>query len=268
MVSFDVLMPVYAGDDASLFEIAVKSVFINTLQPDNFIIVVDGPVNEGVEMVLRSTAKAQKYVKVVRLPANVGLARALNEGLQYCESEFVFRCDADDINMPERFARQLSEALNRSCDIFGAQIIEVDPVTAEERRKLVPVTHGEISKYARLRNPINHMTVMFRRSVVLGIGGYPNVMYKEDYALWLRALSHGYRLGNSSALLVRATAGDSMISRRQNFASVKSEWDLMIFRAVGLGSGYSSVFPTFLLRITVLLLPKRLLRKIYSQLRN
>lgn len=44
---FTVLMAVYRGGDALLFERATCSVFDNTFQPDAFVLVVDGPILSG-----------------------------------------------------------------------------------------------------------------------------------------------------------------------------------------------------------------------------
>ena len=39
---------------------------------------------------------------------NLGLGKALNEGLKHCSHDWVFRMDTDDIWVPERFAKQVA----------------------------------------------------------------------------------------------------------------------------------------------------------------
>ena len=46
---FDVLMPVYIGDDPSVVKVAIESVLNNTAKPQRFVIVKDGPVQEELE---------------------------------------------------------------------------------------------------------------------------------------------------------------------------------------------------------------------------
>ena len=36
------------------------------------------------------------------------------------------------------------------------------------------------------------MTIMYNRKKILALGGYPKVKFKEDYALWILAISKKY----------------------------------------------------------------------------
>ena len=47
--------------------------------------------------------------KIVRLPHNIGLGLALNEGLKVCSNELVARMDTDDISLIDRCEKQLNE---------------------------------------------------------------------------------------------------------------------------------------------------------------
>ena len=52
--------------------------------------------------------------------------------------------------------------------------------------KKVPIRDDEIKKFAKRRNPFNHMTVMFRKKAVLDAGNYIPFPLNEDYYLWVR----------------------------------------------------------------------------------
>ena len=110
--SFTVLMSVYVGDDARLFQMAIKSVFDQSIKPDRFIIVCDGPLSLELECILNKTQKHHSFpVKILRLAENRGLANALNEGLKIVDTEWVARADADDVNRPNRF--QITDDLSK-----------------------------------------------------------------------------------------------------------------------------------------------------------
>lgn len=265
---FDVLMSVYSGDQLDVFTEAVESVLRNTITPKTFVIVVDGPVEYEVNQYIHSLENSNSFVFIRKLDCNMGLANALNIGLQDCESELVFRCDADDMNALNRFETQMRELNEYECDIIGAQIIEVDPLTNKSRVKTVPVELSEIEKYAHYRNPINHMSVLFKKSKILQLGGYPPIMYKEDYALWLKALNKGMNIRNSAECLVRARAGDSLITRRRNLSSLKSEFTLFYYRLKELRQPVLYSLISFIIRISILILPNRLLKHVYTFLRN
>lgn len=47
----------------------------------------------------------------------------------------------------------------------------------------MPITSKKIYDFSKKRNPLNHMSVMFRKSAVLSVGGYEQVSLFEDYFL-------------------------------------------------------------------------------------
>lgn len=265
---FDVLMPVYIGDDPSVVKAAIESVLNNTAKPQRFVIVKDGPVQKELERYLEILENDHPYVYLCGTVVNYGLGSALNLGLDNCISDLVFRCDADDINHLERFQTQLNEFAAIDADILGCQIEEVDPDSGTKRIKRVPCTSLEIMNFSIWRNPINHMTVLFRKSKILKLGGYPNLLYKEDYGLWLMALKQGLQIHNIDKVLVTATAGDSMIKRRSNFKSIISEWYLFLLKRQVFKHNGLKTFLAFLVRVIILLLPVSLLKYLYRHLRK
>ena len=56
-------------------------------------------------------------IKIVRLPENVGLGKALNEGMKHCSYDWVFRMDTDDICLPDRFEKQI-EFIQKHPNVF------------------------------------------------------------------------------------------------------------------------------------------------------
>ena len=73
------------------------------------------------------------------------------------------------------------------------------------------------------------MTVVYRKSLVIGCGGYPDIHLKEDYALWGRMICDGARVSNMDEVLVDATAGLDMYRRRGGWRYVRSEIKLQIY---------------------------------------
>lgn len=226
---FSVLMAVYAGDDSYLLGIAIDSIYANTLLPAKTFLVVDGPVPILLDQVIQQSV--EKYsLEVIRLPENRGLAYALNAGLRFIKTTWVARADPDDLNLPTRFKTQMA-ILEEGYDIIGSQIIEVDVTGREIAMKKTPTSSEQIISFMKLRNPFNHMTVFFRRSFVLDVGGYPGIYLKEDYGLWALMISRGARVANSPDILVRVTAGIGMYARRGGVKYIKSEFKLQRFLA-------------------------------------
>ncbi len=221
---FTVLMAVYLKDDPDLFEMAIESVLANTLLPKFFYIVVDGPITENLESVLIKF-KHVPLLKIFRLSFNKGLANALNYGLNQVTTQFVLRADADDINMPNRFEVQ-SKLMASGFDLFGADILEVDKYGNELGVRKTPKSYQSIIKFSKSRNPFNHMTVGYKADLVRGVGGYPNLDLREDYALWVILLSKGIKAINTEDILVNVTAGIDMYRRRGGIRSIKAEFHM------------------------------------------
>lgn len=224
--TFDVLMAVYGADDPKLFREAIDSVLNNSCQPSQFILVVDGPVGQGLESCIASLERISTS-KIVRLGSNVGLARALNEGLVHVESEYFVRADADDINTIDRFAVLLDAVSSE--DVLGSHVIEVDPASGVTKNKVVPLDHESICNALPSRNPFHHASVMVKTATALGAGGYPELMYREDYGMWVKICALGGRFGNLDKFLVRVTAGEDMVRRRGGLRYAFGEGRLQLF---------------------------------------
>jgi glycosyltransferase involved in cell wall biosynthesis len=239
---FSVLMPVYHKDNPLYFREALASLAPQLPYVDEVVLVKDGPLGAPLEDALDGQ-RAHLPLRVVALPRNVGLARALNAGLARCRSAWVMRFDADDLCLPERAALQGERIREGGLDILGGQIEECDPSTrAPTGRRLVPCEAAEIRCFLRRRNPFNHMTVCYRRNFIRTIGGYPDIPLKEDYALWARAIACGARVANLAQVLVRARAGSELVERRGGLRYARSELALQAFLwRQGVQSAWSSL---------------------------
>jgi glycosyltransferase involved in cell wall biosynthesis len=224
---FSVLMAVYAKDNCDLFERAINSVYQNTITPKEFILVQDGPVDCKLSEVINRFKEVAGF-KHLRLESNQGLARALNFGLEHASCEFIFRADADDYNLNNRFEKQIA-LLAIGFDLVGSNILEVSESGAPIAIRRVPQSQVEINKSIAIRNPFNHMTVAFRYDFVKRIGYYPKIYLREDYALWALMLSRGAKVCNISDVLVYATAGMNMYKRRGGLSYVAGEIEMQNF---------------------------------------
>ena len=108
MDNYSVLMSVYHKEKAEFLREALDSIWNQTVQTNDFVLICDGPLNEELDSVIEEHVKAHPDVlHVTRLEKNGGLANALNIGIKLCKNELVARMDSDDISYPDRCERQL-----------------------------------------------------------------------------------------------------------------------------------------------------------------
>jgi len=235
---FALLIAVYDGDRADYLRRAVRSAIDDqTVRPDQVIIVRDGPVRDELRACLEDIGKNSPVpVTFVLLERNCGLGPALDQGLAASWYDVIARMDADDIAMPQRFEVQMPLMLD--ADIVGSGLLEFVADTDQIVGQRVPPTEPDrIARYARIHDPFNHPTVVYRRSAVLAAGGYGDLPLMEDYALFARMIQNGARTANVTEPLVYYRVGETAFKRRGGTALLRSELRLQReFRRTGFTS--------------------------------
>jgi len=224
---FSVLMSLYYKESPSNLYACLDSLANQTVQAGEIVLVIDGEISDELMDVI-NFYKNTLPLKIYPLSKNVGLGNALNYGLGFCSNELVARMDTDDICLPVRFERQIKLFNdNDSLSMISSAIIEFDE-DGNERLKVLPSDMESIKKFSVYKNPFNHMSVMFKKSIVVKLGGYIHHLYMEDYNLWLRMIANGCALYNDPTVLVRARVNRSTLLKRRGWIYIKSE--LLLFK--------------------------------------
>ena len=221
---FSVSMCVYGGDNANNFDLALESVYNQTLPPDEVILVVDGPVPNIIDEVIKKYEEHNGF-KIIRLAVNLGHGEARRIGLENCSNELVALMDSDDISVRDRFEKQICVFKNDdSVSIVGGQIKEfIDSTENVVGVRNVPLKDAEIKSYMCKRCPMNQVTVMFKKSDVQSVGGYIDWYCEEDYYLWIRMALAGLKFANIDSNLVYVRVGEEMYQRRGSVKYFASE---------------------------------------------
>ena len=269
-MKFSVLMSIYDKDVPEALQECLGSLVAQTLPADQVLIVQDGPSgNELCSIVQEYVVKLP--IEVVPLRHNIGLGGALRIGIERCRFDVIARMDADDICAPDRFEKQIAFLRGHpETDVVGTSIREFESdVSHCVSERCPPKNHEAIIARAKRRNPINHMTVMFRKAAVLAAGSYRPFTGFEDYDLWVRMLMQGARFHNIEEALVFARCGNGMQLRRGGLEYLVRELKLLrSFHASGFLSAVE-VVQSALLRIPARLLPVSIRGEMYRRfLRN
>ena len=90
-----------------------------------------------------------------------------------------------------------------------------------------PLEQMTLKRNARRRNPLNHPTVMFRKSHVLASGNYESCPLFEDYLLWVKMLVGRYHLSNLPKVLVETEIDTNYFARRGGLQNIRQEINLL-----------------------------------------
>jgi hypothetical protein len=207
-------MSVYNGE--RFLASAIESVLGQTYGQFEFLILDDGSTDATQAIAARYAALDPRIRLIVR--ENRGLVASLNELLATARAPLIARMDADDICLPERFARQI-EFMHAHPDIgvLGCWTEDIDENGAPYRLDAAdhPVDHhGFLSAIETGLPLLCHPAVMFRRDLVLSVGGYHRAFtHSEDLDLWLR-LATVTQVANVPERLLRYRHYSQQVSSR------------------------------------------------------
>lgn len=267
-----VLMSIYEREDPRYFAVALESIYTQTLPPDEVLIVQDGPLSDEHYKIIEEFRNTDSPVelRLIRNENKIGVARAWNMGIEAARNELIARMDTDDIAAKDRFERQIEEfRKKKELVLLGGQIEEFHSSPTENRSfRRVPTEGEAIHRYAKLRNPFNHMTVMYKKSPIGEAGGYEDLPGFVDYWLWVKLLNGGYECLNLPETLVYARTGNDLLSKRRGRSYIRNEIEMFRkMREIEFINGFEYL-RMFALRILPRLLPKWALALVYKSTRR
>lgn len=186
MSNFSVLISVYKKTILTQFEECLDSINFQTLLPGEIIVVRDGEIDFDLNNIILKYKKLNFIIVINEY--NLGLPKSLNKGLNFCNYDIVFRMDSDDICHKDRFKLQFSKMVsNNRLAVLGTNVDLIDNFSNRllEIRN-VPILNLSIRKIIYFKNPFNHPSVVFRKSIVQSVGGYSDLYLYEDWYLWIK----------------------------------------------------------------------------------
>lgn len=270
-MKFSVLMSIYFRENPDYFHRAMQSIWDEqTVKPDEIVLVLDGNLTDELyETVNYWKNRLELVFKVVPLDENVGLGQALNYGLNICQYDLIARMDTDDISMSSRFEKQLKVFNEKDIDVCGAFISEFeDDENDIVSYRVLPAEHDDIVSYGKMRSPMNHASVMYKKSSVVNAGSYMHMLWMEDYYLWARMILNGAKFYNIQEPLLNVRAGNDMLSRRGGLDYAKSEFRLLSeLKRIGFLT-LNQYLINVIIKMPIRLMPKVGRKLIYKFLRS
>ena len=189
-----------------------------------------------------------KFV-LIQNDSNKKLPYSLNHCLEYVETEFVARMDADDWSLPERFEKEINFLKEHpEYDLVSTGVTVFDG----EKKIAAIIKIPEPTKETMLKqNAFSHATILTYKRVYVALGGYslePYVERAEDVDLWCRFLASGFKGYNLQDELYVMLEDENAVKRRTlksrvNFAKTcYFGYGIMGFSGITQIKPYLSVF--------------------------
>jgi glycosyltransferase involved in cell wall biosynthesis len=269
---FSTIISVYANDRFDWFREAINSIENQTTPPHQIIIVKDGPIEGKINDYITDINKSKNGIdfSLYETKTNLGRGNTLNPALKMSKYDYVSIMDADDIARIDRFEMQLNFFNNNpDIDVLGGWIEEFEnrPKDIGKIRKVYS-DHYEIMKSSRNYCPMNNVTVMFKKAAVLSVGGYEGgIGVQEDYILWIKMLTKGFKFANIDKVLVDVRVGNGLQSRRGGVNYVIEEIKMQQLFYDLKHISFTKMIFSITMRSIVRLMPQSIRRYIYLLIR-
>ena len=152
---------------------ALASVFNQTYEQIEVIVVVDGPDEETKE-VLRSVS--DRRLHVIFNPRSLTAAGARNIGVKYAKGEWIAFLDDDDEWMPSKIEKQMALASNRDAVLISCRSRVITPIETSVRPQVIYDNSLPLDEY-----------LFDRRSLFSGSGFIQTSSYLMPRSLFDRA---------------------------------------------------------------------------------
>lgn len=178
---------------ASTLQEALDSMYAQTFQDFEIILCDDGSKDNTYELA-SVNAKTHPNIVLLKNEHNLGLNATLNRCLSVAKGKYIARMDGDDISKPERFEIEFNfleshpeyAIVSTSMEYFDKDgVFRVGHCEGEPRKE----------DFAK-GTPFCHAPCMVRREAYMAVDGYSvddKLLRVEDYHLWLKMYSKGYR---------------------------------------------------------------------------
>lgn len=188
-----ILLPVYNSE--KYLQQAIDSLLKQTFTDFELLIINDGSTDNSEKIIYSYSDQRIVYIKN---QSNKGLIYTLNRGIELAKGKYIARMDSDDICAAERLQKQF-DRIDKDPDtsVIGCHVSFINEhgkKTGDWKEDLETSTYHAIKQKMVWENCIAHPTVMMRSDIMKKYQYNENQKNTEDYDLWLRLLSDGYRI--------------------------------------------------------------------------
>lgn len=208
-----IIMGIYNCEE--YLEESIESILNQTFQDWELIMCDDGSTDQTYYIAKEYQKKYPDKIVLLKNDKNLGLNTTLNNCLAVAKGKYIARQDGDDISYSTRLQKEFEflEA-NKKYAVVGTsmELFDRDGLWGELKAKENPDNKSFLKG-----TPFYHATCMIRTEVMHEVGGYTvdkRLLRVEDYHLWCKIYSKGYKGYNIVENLYRMRDGREATNRR------------------------------------------------------
>lgn len=194
---------------------ALQSIRNQTYRKLEILCIDDGSTDETYKY-LKEQADIDPRIVLVKNERNMKLIATLNKGVQLAKGKYIARMDADDIALPNRIEVSVGYLEQHpDIDLVCPQSIIIDEEN-QQIGKTILRNYSQMGNYfaSFLYTPVSHPTILCKTKMLRDIkySTEKKAFHTEDYELWTRLLSLGYKFANISEYLQQFRKNSSSVS--------------------------------------------------------
>lgn len=225
MFEYSFILPLYHKEHLNSLRDSIDSMINQTIPPKEILIIIDNISNPSHINLIKEYK--EKKIKILIYRGKGGLGGVLAKGVISSKTEIILRQDSDDISIKNRASKQIKCFINTNADIVCSNIREFMHVPGDLIKNLKKSNINKNNYF--IRNPINHMSVAFKRSSIIKYGNYKPLKNFEDWYLWLRAINLKCKIEIINETLVYARLGNKFYNKRHGLKYYFTELCAMYF---------------------------------------
>ena len=224
-----IILPTYNSE--KYIHKTIKSIFKQTYQNFQLIIVDDGSTDHTVEIINKLIYK-KKLAKLIKLKKNSKTAAIpRNIGLKYAEGDFICFIDSDDIWHESKLEKQLEHCKSKNTIIttkaryFSSNYKSsffLNLVRGYIQNFIVKKINKSGYHWFYIYNPIILSSSFFNKKIFDKVIFDENLNTREDIDLWirLRKLNYKYHIINETLVNIRRRDDSLSTSKKKEFVTI------------------------------------------------
>lgn len=208
-----IIMGIYNCED--YLKESIDSIVSQTYTNWELIMCDDGSIDKTYDIANEYKNKLGKKIVLLKNDKNMGLNYTLNKCLAEAKGSYIARQDGDDVSTKNRLEIEV-EFLNKHPEYAmvssNMSFFDSKGEWGKSHQKEVPTKNDFMNG-----SPFCHAPCMVRKEIFLELGGYSvddKLLRVEDYHLWVKMYSHGYKGYNLNQILYKMRNDEDALKRR------------------------------------------------------